>query len=87
MPVVVVPGFADQATKGRVVAQAGPGTVVTRPRGADSRRLAGPADTPAIHDAAAAVLAERTYRPAARELAAELSAPPPTAEVLAGLTK
>lgn len=86
VPVVVVPGFADQATNGRVVAQAGAGMVVTRAPGADSRRLAGPADTAAIRDAAAAVLAERTYRAAAGELAAELSAPPPAAEVLAGLT-
>ena len=86
VPLVVVPGFADQGTNGRVVAQAGAGVVVDRPTGPNGHRLAGPDDISAIRNAAAAVLAEPAYRAAARELAAEMSAPPPAAEILAGLT-
>lgn len=86
VPVVVVPGFADQAANGRAVAQAGAGMIVDRPPGTDGRRRpAGPKDTTAIREATGSVLADPAYREAAKDLATELAAPPPPSKILAQL--
>lgn len=86
VPVVVVPGFADQGANGEVVERVGAGLVVARPPDAGGRRRpAGLDDAPAIRQAVGIVLAEPSYRSAAGELAAELAAPPPAEMVLAQL--
>lgn len=86
VPVVVVPGFADQAANGRVVERVGAGLLVARPPNPGGRRrLAGLEEASAIRQAVGTVLAGPTYRTAARELAAELAAPSPAEVVLAQL--
>lgn len=83
VPVVVVPGFADQTANGNVVQEVGAGLVVARRSEPDGRRRpAGAEDTPAIRQAVGAVLAEPAFRAAAREIAAELAALPLVDEVL-----
>lgn len=87
VPVVVVPGFADQAANGSVVEGAGAGLVVARSAGPDGgRHPVGHEDVAAIRKAVGTVLAGPAFVTAARDLAAELAAPPPAEVVLAELT-
>lgn len=82
VPVVVVPLFADQGTNGRLVADGGAGLVVQPARG---RGGLFPEDAPTIAAAAAAVLADGSYRATAARIGAEMAAAQPPEETLASL--
>jgi hypothetical protein len=86
VPVVVVPVFADQFANAPKVAQAGAGIQVST--GQDSqgrRRPVGREDAPRIRRAIEAVLADGSYREAARAVAADMAAAPAIGTVLGGL--
>ena len=86
VPVVVVPVFADQFANAPKVAQAGAGIQVST--GQDSqgrRRPAGREDAPRIRLAIEAVLADGSYREAARAVAADMATAPAIGTVLGGL--
>ncbi len=77
VPVVVVPVFADQFANGPRVAQAGAGLLVDTGRDAHGRRRPPDrGDAAAIRRAIETVLAQPTYRDAARAVAAEMDAAP-----------
>jgi MGT family glycosyltransferase len=77
VPVVVVPVFADQFANGARVAQAGAGFLVDTGRDAQGlRRPLDRGDAGPIRRAIDTVLAEPSYREAARAVAAEMDAAP-----------
>ena len=86
VPLVVVPVFADQFANAPKVAQAGAGIQVSMgqdPQG--RRRPVGREDAPQIRRAIEMVLADGSYREAARAVAAEMAAAPAIATVLGGV--
>jgi UDP:flavonoid glycosyltransferase YjiC (YdhE family) len=86
VPLVVVPVFADQFANAPKVAQAGAGIQVST--GQDSqgrRRPVGREDAPRIRRAIETVLADDSYREAARAVAADMAAAPAIGTVLGGL--
>jgi UDP:flavonoid glycosyltransferase YjiC (YdhE family) len=83
VPIVVVPAFADQFANGRLVTEAGAGTIVGSDDG--TRRLIDDRDTPRIADAVRTVLADAGYRSAARRIAREMANAPPIDDVIAVL--
>ena len=86
VPVVVVPLFADQFENGRRIAAAGAGVVAEPPRQPDgTRRVVGPPDAPGIAERIAAVLADPSYRRAARRVADDMAATPTTDDVVVAL--
>ena len=86
LPLVIVPMFADQPANARLVESAGGGLVV-EPTGGPGGRigLPAPGDAPRIRQALELVLADGSYRQAARGLAAEMSALPTAGDLLGGL--
>jgi UDP:flavonoid glycosyltransferase YjiC (YdhE family) len=88
VPLVVVPVFADQFANAPKVAQAGAGIQVHT--GQDSRgrrRPVGREDTPRIRRAIETVLADGSYREAARAVAADMAAAPAIGTLLGQLPR
>ena len=86
VPVVVVPLFSDHFANARWVAAAGAGLVV-EPAAGSTRALGALADedVPSLRAAIGTVLADATYRRAARRIAAGMRALPTVDDVLADL--
>jgi UDP:flavonoid glycosyltransferase YjiC (YdhE family) len=86
LPLVIVPMFADQPANARLVESAGAGLAVN-PTGESRGRVSAPApgDAPRIRRSLESVLADGSYRRAARGLAAEMSALPTARDLLGAL--
>jgi UDP:flavonoid glycosyltransferase YjiC (YdhE family) len=85
LPLVVVPLFADQPENARRVAATGAGVAVGPGDEAPREPIRSTIDTGALRAAIQAVLADPAYRDAARRLAEEMRALPPTDAALAAL--
>jgi hypothetical protein len=88
VPLVVVPVFADQFANAPTVAQAGAGVQVQTGRDAQGRRRpAGREDAPRIRRAIETVLADDSYREAARAVAADMATAPAIGTLLGQLPR
>jgi UDP:flavonoid glycosyltransferase YjiC (YdhE family) len=88
VPVVVPPMFADQPANALRVVELGAGVLV-EPRGAAAATMGrfGPGDAARLRLAIESVLADPSYRQAARAVAAELRAQPSVDELLSDLRR
>ncbi|MGH8981946.1 MAG: glycosyltransferase [Acidimicrobiales bacterium] len=85
-PLVVCPFVADNSINGLVVQSAGAGVLVSgREEARGGFKAFGPADVVSLREAIETVLAEPSFRQAARSLAAEMRSMPTIDEVLAGV--
>jgi len=88
VPLVVVPVFADQFANAPTVARAGAGVQVHTGRDAQGRRRpAGREDAPRIRRAIETVLADDSYREAARAVAADMATAPAIGTLLGQLPR
>lgn len=83
VPLVDIPMFADQFANATIVAGVGAGIqVLTGQEDARGRRVPVREDAPRIRQAIEAVLADGSFRRAAQEISAEMTAAPPIEKVL-----
>ena len=86
VPLVICPLFADQAANGRMIESAHAGRVVPgRALAPGSLRGLGPDDVAPLRETIQRVLDDRTYRDAARRIAAELATTPTLDNVVESL--
>lgn len=88
VPLVFVPLFADQPANARSVATAGAGLVVEADpggRSAPAGAVVGPGTALRVRSAIETVLADASYREAARRIGAEMRSAPNIDEAIAGL--
>jgi UDP:flavonoid glycosyltransferase YjiC (YdhE family) len=86
LPLVIVPMFADQPANARLVESAGAGLAVEptgEPRGRTG--VPAPGDAARIRQSLESILADDSYRQAARGLAAEMSTLPTARDLLGAL--
>jgi UDP:flavonoid glycosyltransferase YjiC (YdhE family) len=83
LPLVIVPLFADQPENAGRVAAVGAGVAVDRD--APPQAIRSSIDPPTLRDAVEAVLGDPSYAAAARRMADEMAALPPTDDALAAL--
>jgi UDP:flavonoid glycosyltransferase YjiC (YdhE family) len=85
LPLVVVPLFGDQPANAARIEVAGAGVVVEPNPDAPPEAIRTSLDPVALRTAVELVLSEPSYRQAARRLADEMAAHPPTDEALAAI--